>query len=332
MNREEAKNKILKRLYEIAMKDGIRTTMLKSGFYNLEPIAKEEGIDGELLKGVFEELCKDGYLDYLFTWMAVRPSPKALTYCEQNGLIDERFVKRQEEVRIKILEALFDLEEEEPRANSIFRIWESQIREKADIDELESDNNIYFLYTLGLVNGNPFWNEWTPTPDGKKKVREYQRMRRFNELKKSLNPQERGHKFEDLLEEVLKEEGCETWKRRRHEGAEIDIQFKYNFHFFLVSCKWQKKKVGGETVGALIERGDKLDCEAYILISMSGFTRESIKSKRSSKLIFFGPGDIEKVFHVEIFQSRKLFTELLDEKIKERRVSGKVLVDDQAYS
>jgi|GEM_PF-1103890 len=332
MDTKKTKDIILKRLYEIAMKEGIHSNMLKNAFYNLEPIAEEEGIDKETLQGVYEELCRDGYLEYLMNWKAVRPSSKALTYCEQNGLVDSKFVDRQKEVRIGILEALFDLEEANPRPESIFGIWESQICEKANIKELEFNNNIDLLDCWGLVKGHGLWNEWNLTTNGKEKVREYRRMRRFDELKKSVNPQQRGHKFEDLLEEVIKEEGWETWKRIRPEGAEIDILFKNNFNFFVASCKWEKKKVGGETLDALIGRATELNCVACILISMSGFTSECIKrAEKSSQVVLFGPGDIEKVFRVEIFQSKKLFSELLDEKIKERKVSGKILIDGKTF-
>jgi len=328
MDMKKAKDIILKWLYEAYMKE-----IQKLKHIDLKPLAEKERIDNQTLERICIELEEEQFIGYISHIFAALPTFKALVYCEQNGLVDSKFVDRQNEVRIGILEALFDLED--PRSPQK-AISAKEICEKANINELEFSNNIDLLHDLALVEKPFVWDQWNLTSNGKKKVKEYRRMRRFDELKKSVNPRERGHVLEDLLEEEIREEGWTTEKRVRQKGAEFDIVFNRGYDYFMVSCKWEKEPIEAGELDVLVMRAMEMKCVAAILVSMSSFTEGCIdraKEKRPiQQVALFGPGDIEKVFRTEIFQSEKSFSELLNKKIKEQKVLAKILIDDRAFN
>lgn len=94
MDVEEAKNVILKRLYETAMRD-----YLKHELTHLKELAEKEGIDAETLDRVYDKLERAGFFKVICAGMVVEPSLESLNYCERQGLVDKAFVERQNEVR-----------------------------------------------------------------------------------------------------------------------------------------------------------------------------------------------------------------------------------------
>lgn len=327
MDAEEAKNLILKKLYETAMRD-----YLKHKFTRLKELAEKEGIDTNTLEVVYDELGSGGFFRERCIGMTVEPSLDALAYCERRGLVDAAFVERQNEVRIGILDACFDLEATKPRGVGI---WGHEICAKATISELEFNNNIDLLAHWDLVEQHGRFDEWKLLPNGKEKVLDYRRKRdrkrRFDDLKKlkGVTPQQRGHDLEDLLEQVIAEEGWTTEKRIHQKGVEFDIVFNRDYNYFQVSCKWEKDPIEADDLDQLAMRAQEMSCVAAVLVSLSGFTEgcvaRTIAKRPIQQVVLFGPGDIETVFRNE-----RRFSDLLDEKVKELKHRSKMLIDGKA--
>ena len=324
MDIEEAKNLILRRLYEIAMKD-----YSKHETTDLRELAGREGIDAGTLDRVYDDLERGGFFGVVCAGMAVEPSLDAFTYCEENGLVDSAFLDRQHEVRIGILDACFDLEEVKRRDVGS---WGHEIRTKANISELEFNNNIHRLAHWGMLEQYGPFDEWKLLPAGKEQVRDYRRKkdrkRRFDDLKelKGMTRQERGHMLEDLLTEVIKDEGCEAEVRVHATGVEFDILFRRSDHDYMVSCKWEKERNDADPLDNLAMRALEMKCEAGILVSLSGFTdgclERAIAKRPLQQIVLFGSDDVES-----IFRNERRFLDLMDEKTKELRYRSKLLVD-----
>jgi hypothetical protein len=327
MDEEEAKKKILKRLYGTAMRD-----YLKHELTHLKDLAEKEAIDPETLDKVYDELERAGFFKVICAGMVVEPSLDALVYCERQGLVEEAFVGRQNEVRIGILDACLDLEATKPRDVGI---WGYQICAKANISELEFNNNIDLLAHWGLVERYGPFDQWKLLPNGKEKVKDYRckrdRKKRFEDLKelRGVTPQQRGHGLEDLLEEVIAEEGWTTEKRIHQKGLEFDIVFNRDYSYFMTSCKWEKGAIEADHLDQLVMRAQEMDCVAAVLVSMSGFTKgcilRAVAKRPIKQVVLFGPSDMEA-----IFQNERTFSNLLDEKIKALKHRSIMLIDGLA--
>ena len=322
----EIENLILKRLYEEAFKDYAEHKM-----FDLRAFASDQGIPPDLLEIAYEELNQKGFFDVAGSGMTVTPSIWALIYCEQEKLVDPGFVEKQDEIRKKILEACFDIDEEKPLETGASS---KEICSRSGVSTLDFQNNIEMLVHRNLVEQAGPLDLWKILPRGKdfvndlrKKIR---RQGEFKNLSKSPDgtPQERGHKLEDILTEVIEDEGWEVKKRVRTETAEFDIVFNKAFDYFMVSCKWEKKAINASAVDVLAARAGEMGCTAGILVSMSGFTAGCLKAalaKRSShQVVLFGYKDI-----ADIFLSETRFTSLLDEKIRELKLRNRILVDGE---
>ena len=324
MDVEEAKDLILRRLYEVAMRD-----RLKHELTHLKALAEHEGIDAETLDKVYNKLERGGFFKVVCDGMVVEPSLDALVYCEQRGLVDSAFVERQNEVRIGILDACFDLEEVKPRD---LGVWGYEICAKANISELELNNNIDLLAYWDLIDQYGPFDQWKIKPEGKAKVEDYRRKRdrkkRFDDLKelKEVTRQKRGHEFEDLLAEVIKDEGCPAEVRVHATGVEFDILFRRGDHDYMVSCKWEKERNEADPLDQLAMRAQEMKCEAGMLVSLSGFTDgclgRTIAKRPVQQVVLFGPGDVNT-----IFRNERRFLDLMDEKIKELRYRSRLLID-----
>ncbi len=327
MDIEDVKKKMLKKLYETTMRD-----YLKHELTDLKVLAEHEGIDLGTLERVYDDFNRDGFFAVVCAGMAVEPSLEALTYCEYNGLVDSAFLDKQHEVRTGILDACFDLGEVEPRDEGA---WGHEICKQANIIELEFNNNIDLLAHENLVEQIGAFDEWKITPRGQAMVSNLRNTRRikkrFCDLKelKGVNPHQRGHALEDLLEEVIAEEGWVTKKRVHQKGVEFDIVFNRGYNYFQASCKWEKEPIEADDLDQLAMRAQEMSCVAAILVSMSGFTEgcivRTVAKRPIQQVVLFGSADLET-----IFQKERRFSDLLDEKIKELKHRSKMLIDGRA--
>jgi hypothetical protein len=267
--------------------------------------------------------------------MVVTPSVKALVYCENHYLIDQTLFEKQNEIRKKILEACLDIQEKGPTSYAYGGELGDKICENANITRQEFENNKGILVYGDYIEQQYPLDIWRITTRGRDFVKELRKKRsrlaEFNKLKAQIGvtPQVRGHRLEDLLKEIIEDEGWNAEKRVRQLGMEFDIIFNRDYSYFMTSCKWEKEPIEADDLDQLVMRAQEMNCNAGILVSMSGFTDGCIVRARAKRpiqqVVLFGPEDLERVFLNE-----KRFTDLLDEKIRELKHKSAMLVDGKA--
>jgi hypothetical protein len=323
MDKDEIKKAILVRLYDGAFKDDIDYLV------KLDEFASENGIERGLMGRIYEELEAEGFFGTICAGMAVEPSVKALIYCEKHQIVDKALIEKQNDIRRSILEACADIYEEEPGDP---HSWGDDICNRAHIRSQDFSNNIKILEYVDFIKQDGPFDDWLITLKGRDTVKDLRRKRnRLKEFEKlkdliDITPQARGHKLEDLLGEVLREEGLEVNMRVQPEGMEHDIVFNEGSNYFLVSCKWEKKPIQPVEADILSTRAHEMACSAGILVSLSGFTSNCVKkalTKRAIKeIVLYGPKDVGTVFSNE-----NKFMTLLNEKVKRLKLMNQILVD-----
>jgi hypothetical protein len=217
------------------------------------------------------------------------------------------------------------------------------ICERAGISQQDFSNNAGMLEYRDYIERQRPVYIWRITEKGRDTVKDLRKKRKrlaeFEKLKtgKDVSPQVRGHEIEDLLTEVIADEGWKVKTGERPQGMEYDIVFSKDHEYFLVSCKWEKEPAQGEVVQLLITRAHDAGYYAGVFISMLGYTDNCIvltkERKTNQKVLLFGPKDVESLFSnaEEIFSEKRWFTNLLDEKIQKLIHQNIILVDGIAH-
>jgi ribosomal protein S19E (S16A)/uncharacterized protein (DUF2132 family) len=323
VTREEIKNLILRRAYAGAFEDGVKD------YFNLYKYAEENGINRDEADRAFNELEEAGLIQTYAGGGEIINTPAGLAFAEKHQLADEVLVDKHTKVRIKMLEALADAYEKS--RNYEMEFWDEWFR-LTSINEQDFNKNYNYLFDIGLVKKSPMQGHIL-TQAGKDIVIDYRRRKRrledFERLEKleSVTEQQRGHKLEDLLAEIIKEEGWEVDKRVRVPGEEIDIIIHRGLEYFLISCKWEKKPTQSEELDIMYSRAmDRSNLKGSIIMSMTGFMdsciKKAIEKMGNCHLVMFGPIDIEKIIHNE-----KSFSNLLHDKYQEVMLHRRILLD-----
>jgi predicted transcriptional regulator len=332
-DKEEIKKAILRRFYEGAFLDGV------DYHFGLRAYAEKKGITWELINEIYDELNDAGFFGLCCTSMVVEPSVRAIVFCEDNQLVDPAFVEQQKGIRKRILEACADILEEKLSPYAYGRIDCDTICKRAGISLQDFSNNAGILeYRDYIERQHPVYI-WRITDRGKDTVKDLRKKRKrlveFEKLStgKDVNRQDRGHRIEDLLAEVMVDEGWKVSKRVRTEGAEEDLIINKDRDYFLISCKWEKAKKHWKEVSPLLSEAEWAGCYAGIMVSMSGFTASCTSRtkarKTPQKILLFGPKDVESLFSnaEQVFSEKHWFSDLLDEKIQKLVHKNVILVD-----
>lgn len=325
MDKESAEKLILRRLYEVALKED------PEYHFHLNEFAEKNGIAMDLLERIYDEFRQRSFFSMCATSWVVAPSYKAIAYCENNGLIDDDLMRQQHKFRIQLLDAWADIEEDSPGNPRIG--WE-KISKRIDIGEREFYFNAGFLEYGNFIERSapfPFWNI---SLKGKAKVKEYRLKKlRREEFKKMIDlvdmtPQTRGHKFESLLADVIRDEGWEVDTNVKPRGKEHDIVINKENDYYLISCKWENKPTEPDPVELLGSRAQEMRCREGIFVSMFGFTNncinEALKKGHTAEIVLFGFRDID-----QIFLNETTFSDLLKEKIKQIKHKNVILLDGE---
>jgi len=325
MTKDEIKILILRRLYEIVFHEG------REGIVNIKEFSASNNIDPEQAFKVVDEMKEIGFIEEEWSGGTYVFTPAALIYCEEQKLADPKLIDYQKKVRTKLLVTLAAMQEKSPYGEGAD--WQEWLQQ-ADVSDQDFTNNHKIMQSMGLIRyESP--REYFITPYGMNKVKEYQRRKRrleeFEKLNKldGVTEQQRGHKLEDLLGEIIKEEGWEVDKRVRVPGEEIDIIIHRGLEYFLISCKWEKKPTQSEELDIMYSRAmDRSNLKGSIIMSMTGFMDSCIKKAigkmGNCHLVMFGPIDINKIIHNE-----NSFSDLLQEKYKEVMLHRRILLDDK---
>lgn len=129
---------------------------------------------------------------------------------------------------------------------------------------------------------------------------------RFDEIFCLKDKQERGDRFEDLLNDIFDYYTEKSVGSFRREGEQIDGQFYFDGHHYFVEVRWRAQKSTAADVSVLRDRaraGFGGDVRA-LFISFEGFTDECLKSleRRSSdeRVILMDGMDLRSVLNADI--------------------------------
>jgi hypothetical protein len=323
VTREEIKNLILRRAYAGAFEDGVDYR------FSLEEFAAKNGIERDLIWKIFYELEEYSLIKCELSSGIVEPTTAGLLYCEDNGLADAELVHKQMMIRTKLLVTLYDMRERSHHEDLLdLKDW---IRESG-ISMQDFTNNERFMREIGLIDEDPDGSYYV-TSFGKINVLDYKtkvkRVEAFDKLDKleGITPQQRGHKLEDLIGEILQAERWEVGKRVRAQGQENDIIIHKDLDYFFISCKWEKEPIQPNELELMYARAlSRKDVKGSIVVSMSGFTdnciNEIIRKIETCHVLIFGPGDM-----TAILGGKKTFSGLLQDKYKEVMLHRRILLD-----
>lgn len=140
-----------------------------------------------------------------------------------------------------------------------------------------------------------------------------------------LTPQQRGFKFEKIIESILKNEGLKPKASYKPKGEQIDGSFYWNGQVFLLEAKWTKEPIPASSIYAFKGKLDgKFHTTSGVFLSMGGYGKDvedTLRTGKSLNIILFLPEDIE------LFCSGKVkFIEILEFKLREAGDTGKVAV------
>ena len=326
MTIKETKIQILKRSYRGNFEEGVEPT------FDLHIFAKDLNLDESLVFKAFEDLRMDGLIEEYASGGIVAPTPRGLVFCENEKIIDENTIACQVLIRKKLITALDDLIEQPINDNMIN--WNEWIVE-AGVSNQDFSNNEKILIEWRWIEANDqSGQEYSISALGKMRAKEIkqsdQRLKAFESLAnlESVTPQQRGHNLEDLIFEIVKNEGWEVEKRIKTKGEEIDLIFKTDSDYFLCSCKWEIKATQPKEIDLLVSRVLDRATTKGIIFSMSGLSEacfDKLREKMSSAIIIpFGPKDISN-----LLQDKMSISELLDLKFAKLIKHKKVLYDGE---
>jgi hypothetical protein len=323
MTRDEIKNLILRRAYAGAFEDGVEYR------FKLDDFAASNGIDRDTIWKVFDEMEDDCLIDCKLADGIVEPTVSGLTYCEDHGLVDPEMVHKQRMIRTKLLVTLYDILERSPHGTLVYR--EYWLKESG-ISNQDFVNNESLMRHMDLFQDEEI-GSYTITASGNQMARDYkarvQRVYEFDKLDKleGTTEQQRGHKLEDFISEILESEGWEVDKRTRSQGQEMDIIIHKDLDYFFISCKWEKEPIQPKELELMYARAlSRKDVKGSIVVSLSGFTdnciNEIVRKIESCHVLIFGPQDMNTVLSCE-----KTFTNLIHDKYKEVMLHRRILLD-----
>jgi DNA-binding transcriptional regulator YhcF (GntR family) len=323
VTREEIKNLILRRAYAGAFEEGVDDT------FNLHRFAQDNGINNDEAWKAYQELEDSGLIRIYANGGVITSTSHGLLRAEQLGLADRALIEKQEKIRIKLLAALVDLRERATHGE--ITSWKTLIC-KAGISVQDFQNNDHIMRDFGFVETES-GREYDIMISGKKLVDDYRKRKRclevFERLEKleGATEQQRGHRLEDLLGELIEHEGWIVDVRVRAQGQENDIIIHKGMDYFFMSCKWEKDPIQPEELDIMYSRASgRKGIRGAVILSMSGFTdncvNQAIRKMENCHILLFGNEDIG-----HIFCNRKTFTSLLDEKYNEAMLRGRILID-----
>lgn len=271
----------------------------------------------------------DGLIEEYASGGLVAPSSEGIIFCEEKKLVDTNKIKYQNEIRFKLILALYDILEKSINEDMVD--WPEWIKE-AGVSNQDFSNNEKILLKKGWIKiESP--RDYSITSIGKEIAKDYrlkiQKLNAFENLLKlaDVTEQKRGHELENLLADIAEYEKWNVDKRVSAPGEEIDIVMNKGLNYFFCSCKWVKNPIQPHEVDLLESRVRDRASTKGVLFSMSGFTPnciDKIRSKISSSIIIpFGPVDIEN-----IFRNKTSLSDLIEQKIDKIMKHKKILIDN----
>lgn len=160
-------------------------------------------------------------------------------------------------------------------------------------------------------------------------------MRKRDEIKESFNelcnnetlftPQERGYRFEKLIEAKLENEELEPRASYKSKGEQVDGSFFWNGQTFLLEAKWVKTKIPVSNIYAFKGKLDgKFHTTSGIYIAVNGYSNDvedALKYGKMLNILLFDSSDIKLIFNGKV-----TFLEVLKFKLREAGDTGSLNV------
>lgn len=141
----------------------------------------------------------------------------------------------------------------------------------------------------------------------------------------SDKPQERGYKFEKLLQELVKLEGLEANGPFRCSGEQIDGGLKFDGENYLVELKWHDRAVSTEP---LFTFAAKIEGKMYgrgVFISINGFMPDPVEALLKGKAVKTVLVDGEDI--ILVLEGHISFSKMLDTKVRAAQLKGEIYVN-----
>lgn len=289
---------------------------------------------------IFLGLCHEqGWIEYIESTY-VQMSGQGILYWEESGDVEKSRAVRSREVAFAFLRAADMLSAEERRARlqggfhagSVDGIKE--MLAAYNISPHERLAALRLIQSLGWVEKPQPLKGRSISETGKTELIAYEqlqaRVASFQELVsgKKFTPQQRGHELEQLLGKVLRQEGWNVESNVRTIGQEHDLIINRQLEYYLVQCKWEKKKMEDYAIGSLRDRVSVAMGMRGIFVSMFGYTSAAIQANTiklsGAPVLLFGPKDI-----TDLIQGHQTFSSLLSEKFHIASTKRKMLIDGE---
>jgi len=127
----------------------------------------------------------------------------------------------------------------------------------------------------------------------------------FDQIWVMGNPRERGDRFEDLMNRIFEYFSEASKGSFRRVGEQIDGQFYFDKHWYLVEVRWRQEKASAADISVLRDRAKSAyggDTRA-LFISFNGFSEECLQSLSGTsdeRVILMDGVDLRDVLNCDI--------------------------------
>lgn len=162
---------------------------------------------------------------------------------------------------------------------------------------------------------------------GKHKLTEDDIKKLYNQLIDGIEftPQQRGYKFEKLIEAKLNNESLDPRASYKPKGEQVDGSFFWMGQTFLLEAKWVESKIPVSSIYAFKGKVDgKFHTTSGIYIAVNGYSNDvedALKFGKSLNILLFDSSDVELIFNGKV-----TFTDILKFKLREAGDSGSLHV------
>lgn len=227
-------------------------------------------------------------------------------HVERWGLAEPSLIARMQQARKRILSVAVD-------SGADFFDLVSFNHSDVGLTFMQTHLTGWFMERMGWIHHRGHFPEKGPeafcvclTPAGKDQHElweaEAKIEARWRELQActDMTPQRRGKELEKLLEELAGFQGIDVARSAPAPGEENDLIFTFDFHIFIVSCKWEQDPAKAEYVRSLRARLATRPGSYGLLVSgggISGDAKTVAQTQTSSGLVvLFGQGDLDRLF------------------------------------
>jgi hypothetical protein len=297
--------------------------------------AEGKGLDPRVVNAAVDDLLAADLI-HVTTGVAIALSNEgAIEVEEKRGLVSPDLVAARLATRDAIVEAYVALYERE--GPTAFKAW-VEMHPDLRVPSDDFQMNVGILLSKDLLEWPKDFPEgfrpqgkYRATAKGRQTIRVKHlladRSRRFRELGSTADVARRGHELEQLLLDVVRSEGWEGEPNVRGPGEENDLVINQGMSFFLVECRWRKKRTEASGLGGLHHRVTARAGARGLFVSMSGYTSGALKNAEDRLegcvIVLFGPKDV-----ADIIEGRRRFTDLLTARVKLAMSRRKIAVDE----